>query len=545
MSDWFAVHSGVASIEAGLDMDMPGFTIPYLIGGNYSTYFGDNVRNAVSNGTVKVERLDDMIVRIMTPYYALGQDENFPSRDPASERVNGFTPPSIYTNDWTPYLQGEANRDVRDNHGEQIRRHAAESTILLKNTNNALPLQNPRHIAVFGNDAGDPVTGPLNQNDFEYGTLAVGGGSGAGQFTYLITPLDALKNKVAEDDGTIEYWLNNTYLAAPPTQTLLGGGGFLKAITPDACLVFLKSWASEGTDRNTLDLDWEGNAVVENVAALCNNTIVVTHSSGVNNLPWSEHPNVTAILLAHYPGQESGNSIVDVLYGNVNPSGHLPYTIALNGTDYNAPIVTGVNTTGADDWQSYFDEKLEVDYRYFDANNIPVRYEFGFGLSYTNFSLAALKVQSITSDEITALPAKQTIQPGGNPALWDVIYRAQVFATNTGNVRGSVVPQLYVTFPSSTPGNTPPYQLRGFDKVEIAPSERRTVEFDLMRRDLSYWDVEVHQWRIPEGEFTLHVGLSSRQLLTNTTLTVISGGSSGNGTTSGGNTTVAARGFRA
>ena len=530
MSDWFAVHSGVASIEAGLDMDMPGFTLPYLIGQNYSTYFGDNVVNAVNNGTVDVERLNDMIVRSMTPYYALGQDQNFPSRDPASERINGFTPPSIYKNDWKPYLQGEANRDVRDNHGELIRKAAAESTILLKNINNALPLQNPRHLAVFGNDAGDPVTGPLNQANYEYGTLPVGGGSGAGQFTYLVSPLYALQQKIANNGGTIEYWLNNTYLATPPASNGLGGGGLLKSITPDACIVFLKSWAAEGVDRDTLDLDWQGNEVVENVAALCNNTIVVTHSSGVNNLPWADHPNVTAILLAHYPGQESGNSIVDVLYGNVNPSGHLPYTIAYNGTDYNAPVVTSINTTGPNDWQSYFTEKLEVDYRYFDANNIDVRYEFGFGLSYSNFSLAELQVQALSSNQITPLPKNQTIQPGGNPALWDVLYRAQVFVSNVAGPRGSAVPQLYVTFPSSTPSGTPPYQLRGFVKVEIASGERRTVEFDLMRRDLSYWDVSAQQWRIPEGEFTLHVGLSSRDLLTNTTLTVIESGSGGNST---------------
>jgi beta-glucosidase len=296
------------------------------------------------------------------------------------------------------------------------------------------------------------------------------------------------------------------------------------------CLVFLKGWASEGVDRDTLDLDWSGDQVVETVAAHCNNTVVITHSSGINTLPWADNPNVTAILVAHYPGQESGHSIVDVLYGDVNPSGHLPYTIAFNGSDYNGPIVTGVNTTGPDDWQSYFEEKLEVDYRYFDAHNIDVRYEFGFGLSYTTFDLLDLTVQKTDADvQITSRPEERPIQPGGNPALWEVIYTANVIARNTGDVRGNVVPQLYVSFPSSAPAGTPLRQLRGFEKVELSAGQRASVDFELMRRDLSYWDVNSQQWLIPEGEFTLHVGLSSRNLLQSTTFTAVDGGA-GNST---------------
>ncbi|MXI72557.1 hypothetical protein GR255_26525, partial [Mycobacterium tuberculosis] len=89
---------------------------------------------------------------------------------------------------------------------------------------------------------------------------------------------------------------------------------------PDVCLVFLKTWAEEAADREHLSVDWNGDDVVESVAKSCNNTIVVTHSSGINTLPWADHPNVTAILAAHFPGQESGNSLVDLLYGDVNPS---------------------------------------------------------------------------------------------------------------------------------------------------------------------------------------------------------------------------------
>ncbi|KAH6685809.1 beta-glucosidase [Plectosphaerella plurivora] len=529
MSDWYGVHSGVASIEAGLDMDMPGWPRGRVVINEtqtYNSFFGGNITTGVNNGTIDTERLDDMITRIMTPYYALNQDEGFPSVDPSIVRLNTFALPSTWLREWN--LTGPARRDVRENHGELIRKHAAASTVLLKNENNALPLKAPKSIAVYGNDAGDVTEGPLNQEKFEFGTLAVGGGSGASHFTYLISPLEAIKARGLKDGALVEAWLNNTLV-------LTRDGGSWAATPapnePDVCLVFLKGWAREAVDRESLSLDWRGDELVEAVAATCNNTVVVTHSAGINVLPWAEHPNVTAILAAHYPGQESGNSIIDVLYGDVNPSGHLPYTIARNASDYNAPIVTNVNTTGLDDWQSYFDEKLETDYRYFDAHDIDVLYEFGFGLSYTTFELSSFTVEAEDEDaQITSRPADREIQPGGNPALWETIYTAEVTVRNTGDVTGDAVPQLYVTFPDSTPEGTPLRQLRGFNKIELGAGQRGKVAFELMRRDLSYWDVTSQQWLIPEGEFTLHVGFSSRDLVQTASLTVVEGGNAGNST---------------
>ncbi|KAJ4363052.1 hypothetical protein N0V83_010170 [Neocucurbitaria cava] len=410
----------------------------------------------------------------------------------------------------------QRSRDVRGNHGTLIRKHGAAGSVLLKNENGALPLQAPKNIAVFGNDASDPTqSSVLNQVDFEYGTLASGGGSGTGQFSYLITPLRAIQDRATQDGGLVHYWLNNTLIANSNVSDLL-----IPRQVPDVCIVMLKTWAQEAEDRAHLSVDHNGNDVVEAVAAACNNTVVVTHSSGVNTLPWSDHPNVTAILAAHYPGQESGNSLVDVLYGDVNPSGHLPYTIALNGTDYNAPPTTAVNTTGFDDWQSWFDEKLEIDYRYFDAYNISVRYEFGFGLSYTTFGISDLQSSPIESN-VTSFPEELPIEPGGNPALWAPIYNVSVCVSNTGDVAGAAVPQLYVGLPSSAPAGTPIRQLRGFEKVYLEQGESQTVGFELMRRDLSYWDVVSQQWLIPEGEFTIWVGFSSRDLKVQDSFTVV------------------------
>ncbi|KAM0434015.1 hypothetical protein ACHAPT_003959 [Fusarium lateritium] len=501
MSDWGATHAGVASIESGLDMDMPG-----SIGfgdRRKGSFFGGNVTLAVNNGTLDVARVDDMILRIMTPYFWLGQDQDFPSIDPSSADLNTFSPKSTWVYQYN--LTGERSRDVRGNHGELIRRHGAEATVLLKNEKNVLPLKAPKSIAVFGNDAGEDTQGFLNQKNFEYGTLVAGGGSGTGRLTYLVSPLAAINARAKQDGAIVQQWLNNTLIATSNVTDLW------IPTPPEVCLVFLKTWAEEAADREHLDVDWHGNDVVESVAKSCNNTIVVTHSSGINTLPWADHPNVTAILAAHYPGQESGNSIVDVLYGDVNPSGKLPYTIAYNGSDYNAPPTTGVNTTGVYDWQSWFDEKLEIDYRYFDAQNISVRYEFGFGLSYSTFELSKIQAEPL-ADGITSKPEAQPVQPGGNPALWEGVYNVSVSVTNTGSRNGATVPQLYVTFPESAPEGTPPKQLRGFEKVWLAPGQSQTVGFELMRRDLSYWDIVSQEWLIPSGEFTLSAGFSSRDL---------------------------------
>ncbi|KAF4977295.1 hypothetical protein FZEAL_6183 [Fusarium zealandicum] len=503
MSDWGAVHSGVASIEGGLDANFPGGLGPYGTVFEAGSFFGGNVTLAVNNGTLDESRVDDMVIRIMTPYYWLGQDKDFPTVDPSSADLNTFSPKSTWVREYN--LTGESSRDVRGNHGELIRKHGAEATILLKNEKNALPLKAPKSIAVFGNDAGDDVLGFYNQKDFEYGTLVAGGGSGTGRLTYLVSPLAAINARARKDNALVQQWLNNTLIATSNVTDLW------IPKTPDVCLVFLKTWAEEAADREHLDVDWHGNEVVESVAKACNNTIVVTHSSGINTLPWADHPNVTAILAAHYPGQESGNSIVDILYGDVNPSGKLPYTIAYNGSDYNAPPTTAVNTTGVYDWQSWFEEKLEIDYRYFDAQNISVRYEFGFGLSYSTFELSSIKAEPL-AENIASKPEAQPISPGGNPALWESVYNVSVSVANTGRVDGATVAQLYVTFPDSTPEGTPPKQLRGFEKVFLAAGEKQTLGFELMRRDVSYWDIVSQEWLIPSGEFVLSVGFSSRDL---------------------------------
>jgi beta-glucosidase len=472
------------------------------------SFFGANVTKAVKNGTVTESRLNDMVVRIMTPYYFLGQDSpDFPTVDASTADLDSSNDPrAIWVYDFD--MSGPKSRDVRGDHGDLIRQHGAAGTVLLKNEKNALPLKAPKNIAIFGNDASEDTVGPYNMdNNFEYGTLGVAGGSGTGRFTYLVTPLEAIKARARQDKSMVQTWLNNTLIIESNVTDLW------IPQEPDVCLVFLKNWHAELVERQTLNVDWNGNKVVDKVAKVCSNTIVITHSGGVNVLPWADHPNVTAILAAHYPGQESGNSLVDLLYGAVSPSGKLPYTIAFEESDYNALPTTDIQTDGTDDWQSYFSEKLHIDYRYFDAHNVSVRYEFGYGLSYTTFELTKLRSKVVCRGgrkSITENPKKLPIQPGGNPALFENLYQVSVSIKNTGKVAGHAVPQLYVSLPNSAPDGTPLRQLRGFERIFLRQGQTRTVTFELMRRDLSYWDVVTQEWIIPKGDFKLSVGFSSR-----------------------------------
>lgn len=372
VSDWGATHSGLQSITGGLDMDMPGT----ISGSANASFFGGNITAAVQNGSLPESRLDDMILRVMTPYFYLGQ-QDYPTVDPSSADLNNFDGSnSNYTWD----LSGEKSRDVRAGHAQLIHDIAAQGTVLLKNVNGTLPLKTPKNIGVFGNDAADLTTGLYNYAVFQYpaspgydiGTCAVGGGSGQGRFTTLVAPLEAIKRRAMQEGAVVQYVLDNKIAIQPGARSGLGPPSGRVSPAPDVCLVFLKTWVSEGYDRIYYEADWNSTQLVANVTSFCNNTVVITHSGGINTMPWADNPNVTAILAAHFPGEQSGNSIASVLWGDVNPSGHLPYTIALEESDYNTKVinVTNDNDTDPNAWQDNFSEGLFIDYRHFDQADI-------------------------------------------------------------------------------------------------------------------------------------------------------------------------------
>ena len=230
---------------------------------------------------------------------------------------------------------------------------------------------------------------------------------------------------------------------------------------------------------------------------------------------WIDHPNITAVVFAGLPGQESGHSLTDVLYGDVNPSGRLPYTVAKKESDYGHLL----NSTLSFDTypQDDYTEGLFIDYRAFDKKGIEPRFEFGFGLSYTTFSYAKLSISS-TGYVISGVPdAQVSVVQGGHPQLWDELFTVRCEITNTGEVGGFEVPQLYLGIPGE---DTPEKQLRGFERVFLEAGESRTIEFGLTRRDASVWDVVAQQWRLLDGTYAVRVGASSRDIRLAGTLSV-------------------------
>lgn len=500
VSDWFATHGTASCANAGLDLEMPG----NVSAGYGASYFGIPLLLAVQNGSVPMERLDDMATRILKPYFKLRQDANFPSVDPANSVLLGVntighagvsaTPPSI---------------DVRGNHSSLIRKLGAAGTVLLKNTGDYLPLTKPMNVGVFGNGAPYPVSGSAYFNDdedpqgLEIGLLDIGGGSGSVRHTTLTSPFESVRDYVESYGGRVQALMDNNMVAQ----------GLFRSIypVPDACLLFLKAWASEGYDRENLDLAWNATAAVESTARLCPKTVVVVHGPGVVLMPWADNDNVTAILSAHYPGEEIGNAIVDVLWGKQEPSGRLPYTIPRTESDYGPPIV---NMTGSTtDPSTNFTEGQLIDYKHFDANSIDPLFEFGFGLSYTEFELDSnLNIE--IHPGLRASPDRTMGKiPGGWRDLWTKIATVSMEVKNVGKVSGFVVPQLYLSFPQdTTPSGTPLRVLRGFSKALLEPDTAQSVMFPLTRRDVSFWDVLRQDWVVPEGNFTFSVGFSSRNL---------------------------------
>ncbi|XMA16627.1 hypothetical protein WAI453_009418 [Rhynchosporium graminicola] len=518
VSDWGAQHSGVASALSGMDMVMP----------SAFAFWGGNLTLAVTNSSVPESRLDDMATRIMSAWYLTGQDA-------ADHPAPGVGMPG---NLLVPHKLVDARvpqaRPV-------IFQSALEGHVLVKNTNNALPLKSPKILSLYGYDAKAPdatTPNPLNR-DYAFGlqtsssrfwtcgfgnripqncpappaiaangTLFTGGGSGASTPPYISSPFNAIQDRAAKDETALYWDFYN-----------VNATGYVNAES-DAAVVFINAVASEGYDRPSLRDDFS-DALVTNIAAQHNNTIVVIHNAGIRLVDqWIENPNVTAVIFAHLPGQDSGTALTQLLYGDVNPSGKLPYTVAKNETDYGR-ILNPIADIGANGEfyrfpQDTFDEGVFIDYRAFDAANIEPRYEFGFGLSYTTFSMSELTAEAVGNSP-SEYPSGEVI-PGGQADLWDIVATATVRVANTGDVAGQEVAQLYLHIPVE---GQPTRQLRGFEKVMLQPGESCTVDFELNRKDLSVWDVAAQQWRLTlDSEYTVFVGNSSRALGLNQTLSL-------------------------
>ncbi|KAL7927495.1 glycoside hydrolase family 3 protein [Trichoderma austrokoningii] len=501
VSDWGAQHAGVATAEAGLDVAMPSD------GG----FWGTHLIEAVKNGSLPESRVTDMAMRVIASWYQFNQDQDFPKP--------GIGMPSSV-------LDPHEIVDGRDPAAAPVLLNGAiEGHVLVKNTKNTLPLKSPRMLSLFGysaktpddfNPSSDPLLGnswisggeALNLNFVaengapyigENGTMFGGCGSGAITPALPISPFEALKAR-AHQDGTAVF---NDFISDRPSVEP----------SSDACIVFGNAFACEGTDRPSIR-DEYSDALIKSVADQCNKTVVVFHNAGPRLVDgFIDHPNITAVIFAHLPGQESGPALVSLLYGDTSPSGKLPYTVAKNESDY-GDVLNPVLPKGefANFPQADFTEGIYHDYRYFDKKGIEPRYEFGFGLSYTTFAYSDLSINHIDGANTYPWPGGPIVS-GGQTDLWDAIATVSVSVQNTGSVAGAEVAQLYAGIPGA-----PAKQLRGFEKPFLQPDQSETVTFHLTRRDLSVWSVERQKWQLQQGTYRFYVGSSSRRLPLNGTM---------------------------
>ena len=421
VSDWGAVSDRVAGVAAGMDLEMPG-------GGGTDAQIVAAVRDG---------RLDEALV------------------DQSVRRVLALAElPHTATGDL----------DV-DGHHAIARRLASESVVLLSNDNAVLPLGAGQRLAVIGAFAESP--------------RYQGAGSSHINPTRLDVPLDALGSLAADRGSTLVFAAGFTVDGDGDTPALLAEA-VAAATAADVAVVFAGLGdrdESEGFDRDTLALPGDQIAVIRAVAAVAERTVVVLSNGGIVSLEgW--HDDVDAILEGWLLGQAGGSALADVLFGVVNPSGHLAESIPLRLEDN----PSWLNFPGEQGHVRY-GEGVFVGYRYYESAGVPVRYPFGHGLSYTTFHTDELTLEATGDDSVSA----------------------RVTVTNTGDRAGKHVVQLYVAS-TAGPVRRAARELRAFAKVALEPGQSSTVEFTLDRRAFAYWDVADDRWVVAAGDYLVQVG---------------------------------------
>lgn len=431
VSDWGAVYQRVPSILAGMDLEMPSS------GGAHDT----DIATALESGALPQVVFDQTVTRILTmiaqalPAYA----------------------------DSRPYDQAT--------HHSLARRAAAEGMVLLKNDGALLPLATPQSVAVIGAFAKTP----------RY--------QGAGSSLIAPSQLDTVYDTLVARLGVDAVHYAAGYM--PRTHAVQAD---LMAQAVDVarhadvvilCVGLPDIDETEGVDRTTMAMPDSHNALIEAVAAVNPKLVVVLSNGAPIQMPW--HAQVPAIIEAYLGGQAAGSAIVDVLYGDVNPSGKLAETFPLQWQDH--PAHTCFPGSG----QSVeYRESIYVGYRYYNTVATPVQYPFGYGMSYTTFAYSdiAMSAPSINADE-------------------SVTVRATI--TNTGTCAGAEVVQLYVCDVASSVFR-PQHELKEFAKVYLQPGESQHVQFVLNKRSFAYYDVPQADWVVEAGQFEVQIGASSRDI---------------------------------
>ncbi|MGQ4514739.1 glycoside hydrolase family 3 C-terminal domain-containing protein [Streptomyces sp. DW26H14] len=279
---------------------------------------------------------------------------------------------------------------------------------------------------------------------------------------------------------------DEVHLGWEPPGTDLASQAADLAAKSDVAIVYANDYESEGSDLAGIDLPGDQNALIETVAKANPNTIVVLNTGSAVTMPWIDQ--VKGVFEAWYPGQESGDAIAALLYGDANPSGKLPVTFPKSLDQ--VPASSAAQWPGVDGKVQY-SEGLDVGYKYYDAKGETPLFPFGYGLSYTSFRFSHLRVDGPELRENGKL-------------------RVTADVTNTGSRAGSEVAQLYLSDPKAA--GEPANQLRGFQKVSLGAHRTKQVTFEVTARDASYWNSDAQAWTLTPGSYRVHVGDSSRSL---------------------------------
>jgi len=402
-------------------------------------------------------------------------------------------------------------------HAKIAREAASEGVVLLKNNNKTLPFKGVKKVAVFGKisyyliEAGTG-SGGIRSNKY---AISVNEGLKAAGFKVLKELEDsytAFNANIMEQNLVPDYFNNPVMLANNGIKDGKAPGHFKKRLIPfhdemamtpeqvkkqvansDIAVITLGRSGGEGYDNGYLPTSDTELSLIRNVCetyhAAGKKVVVVLNIGGVcETASWKNYPD--AILVAWQPGQEGGYAIADVLKGAVNPSGKLPDSFFMKFEDVPS-AKTFPGEPAENPVNSFYKEGIYVGYRYYETFNVPVSFEFGFGLSYTTFGYSNLKLSSDTfSDKINV-----TVQ-----------------VKNTGSVAGKEVAELYLSAPNSVL-EKPAQELKGFAKTQLLkPGESQTLSFELDKRTLASFRSGIGAWVADKGDYKVHIGASSKDI---------------------------------
>ncbi|MEK4524525.1 MULTISPECIES: beta-glucosidase family protein [Paenibacillus] len=440
VSDWGAVNERADALAAGLELEMP------TSGG-----IGERkVIDAVESGQLPLDKLDRAVERLLKLIF-----------NAIDQKQEGAT----YN---------------KDEHHQLARKVAAESMVLLKNEEGLLPLGREGEVALIGAFARKPR--------FQ------GGGSSHINPTKVDDIVEEM-TQVAGEGVTFSYAPGYRIEADDVDETLMHEA-VRAAQSADTAVVFVglpDRYESEGYDRAHLRLPDNHIRLIEEIAKVQSRVVVVLSNGSPVEMPWL--PQVQAVLEAYLGGQAVGGAIADLLYGEVNPSGKLAETFPAK-LSHNPSYL---NFPGEGDRVDYR-EGIFVGYRYYDKKELEPLFPFGYGLSYTTFEYADLKVDR------TELTDQDEVN-------------VHVRVTNTGDRAGKEIVQLYVSDVESTVIR-PVKELKAFAKVTLEPGESEVVSFALNKRSFAYYNVDMKDWHVETGEFEIQVGSSSRDIHVHTRVNV-------------------------